>query len=84
VCRNLTNPLFCLQLPSYDDLYPKNWANNPAVEARHREIDKKIVAWPRDENNQIDANMMMLMTIILLFNSDFSTLKNREGGKELI
>ena len=67
------------QMPSYDDFFPKNWANNPAVEARHREIDRKIVAWPRDEAGQIDANMLMLMTIIILFNSDFTNLKNRYG-----
>jgi hypothetical protein len=67
-------------MPSYDDFFPKNWANNPAVEARHREIDRKIVAWPRDEAGQIDANMLMLMTIIILFNSDFTNLKNRYGA----
>jgi hypothetical protein len=58
-------------------MFPKNWANNPAVEARHREINQKIVSWPKDEHNQTDVNMMMLMTVIILFNSDFTTLKNR-------
>jgi hypothetical protein len=58
-------------------MFPKNWANNPGIEARHREINQKIVSWPKDEHNQTDVNMMMLMTVIILFNSDFTTLKNR-------
>jgi len=70
-------------MPSYDDFFPKNWANNPAVEARHREIDRKIVAWPRDETGMIDVNLLMLMTIIILFNSEFTTLKNRHGWKRM-
>ena len=68
--------LLC-QIPGYNDMYPKNWANNPVEEARHREINLKIIAWPKDQHNQTDVNMMMLMTVIILFNSDFTTLKNR-------
>ena len=34
------------RMPAYDDLYPKNWANNDDLERRHRELMRKIKLWP--------------------------------------
>ena len=38
---------------TYDDLYPKHWANNDNLEKRHRELMLKIKKWPRNGENEV-------------------------------
>ena len=41
------------QFPSYEEVYPSQWANNSQVEERHRQIMQRIQNWPYDENNEV-------------------------------
>jgi len=61
------------KFPSYDELFPSKWANNKTLEERHKEIVSKIQKWPKDDTNEFDSNLALLMTLILLFNADFNT-----------
>ena len=38
---------------TYDDLYPKHWANNDNMEKRHRVLMLKIKQWPRNDKNEV-------------------------------
>jgi hypothetical protein len=40
-------------LPSYHELYPSHWANNPDVERKHLNLITKIKNWPTYEDNQV-------------------------------
>jgi len=50
---------------------------NIKLENRHREAFIKIQAWPRDQNNEFDFNLFILMTLILLFSIDYTQPGNR-------
>ena len=39
--------------PSYEEVFPSQWANNQEVELRHREIMQRIQNWPYDGNNEV-------------------------------
>lgn len=72
-----------VRLPEYKDVYYNNWAGDPKIEARHRMINKKIQAWPRNEKNEMDPNMVLLMTVILLFNPETTNIVEREKVESL-
>eukprot|EP00092_Neocalanus_flemingeri_P014548 GFUD01015697.1.p1 GENE.GFUD01015697.1~~GFUD01015697.1.p1 ORF type:complete len:606 (+),score=152.84 GFUD01015697.1:2-1819(+) len=66
-----------LACPNYEDLYPAHWANNKEVEDRHKEIIRKIQIWPTDEKNNFDYSLVLLLTVILLFNPDYNPVLHR-------
>jgi len=68
-----TTPTF----PTYQEIFPEKWANDRKVEERHLEIMRRIQSWPKDENNEIDYNLVILMTLMLIFNADYEGLVNR-------
>jgi len=65
------------KFPTYQEIYPQKWANNDEVEQRHMEIIKRLQSWPRKDNNELDFNMVILMTLMLIFNADFDGLVNK-------
>eukprot|EP00092_Neocalanus_flemingeri_P003211 GFUD01003433.1.p1 GENE.GFUD01003433.1~~GFUD01003433.1.p1 ORF type:complete len:764 (+),score=132.24 GFUD01003433.1:47-2338(+) len=65
------------RFPTYQEIYHKNWANDSKVEERHMEIMNRIQSWPKNEYNELDYNMVILMTLMLIFNADFDGLVNR-------
>jgi len=66
------------KFPTYQEIYPQKWANNEEVEQRHMEIIKRLQGWPRGDNNELDFNMVILMTLMLMFNADFDGLVNKK------
>ena len=40
-------------MPTYTELYPTHWANNPAMEQRHLELITKMQSWPINDNNEV-------------------------------
>ena len=43
------------QFPSYEEVFPSQWANNSQVESRHKQIMQRIQNWPYDQNNEVPA-----------------------------
>ena len=43
------------QFPSYEEVFPSQWANNSQVETRHKQIMQRIQNWPYDHNNEVSA-----------------------------
>ena len=41
------------QFPSYEEVFPSQWANNTEVETRHKQIMQRIQNWPYDHNNEV-------------------------------
>ena len=41
------------QLLTYKVLFPEILVNNREIQKRHQEMLRKIVNWPRDENNKV-------------------------------
>jgi len=66
------------QFPSYEEVFPSQWANNSQVEARHRQIMERIQNWPYDQDNEFDQKMLLLVCLMLLFNTDFENLKKKD------
>merc|ERR1719369_862050 len=63
--------------PTYQEIFPHKWANNSQVELRHMEIIRRLQSWPKTEDNEMDYNMVILMTLMLIFNADFEGLINK-------
>ena len=53
------------QFPSYEEVFPSQWANNSQVESRHKKIVQTIQNWPYDQNNEV--RMRSLSTLISIF-----------------
>ena len=53
------------QFPSYEEVFPSQWANNSQVESRHKQIVQTIQNWPYDQNNEVI--MRSLSTLISIF-----------------
>jgi len=71
-----------IRLPRYQTLFPDKWANNREVEERHRQIYRKILHWPTIDN-KFDGPLVLIMTMILIFNPDFSAIVHREKVEKL-
>ena len=41
------------QLPTYKVLYPETLANDSRTQDKHQETVRKIVNWPRDDDNRV-------------------------------
>merc|ERR1712226_1671884 len=70
------------RMPAYDDLYPKNWANNDDLERRHRELMHKIKLWPIitiNDKNEFDCNLVLMMMLILFFDTHANSLAKSEN-----
>lgn len=65
------------QFPTYHQIFPEKWANDSQVERKHEEIMRRIQSWPKKEDNELDYNMVILMTLMLMFNADFDGLINK-------
>lgn len=65
------------EFPTYQQIFPEKWANDSQVEQRHEEIMSRIQSWPKKEDNELDNNMVILMTLMLMFNTDFDGLINK-------
>ena len=48
------------QFPSYEEVFPSQWANNSQVEERHKQIMQRIQNWPCDHNNEVSALSLSL------------------------
>ena len=44
------------QFPSYEEVFPSQWANNTEVETRHKQIMQRIQNWPYDHNNEVSIS----------------------------
>ena len=53
------------QFPTYEEVFPSQWANNSQVEDRHRRITQRIQKWPYDEDNEV---IIILLVIIIIIN----------------
>jgi len=67
------------RMPAYDDLYPEHWANNDHLESRHRELMLKIKKWPMNDKNEFDCNLVLMMMLILFFDTHANSLANSEN-----
>ena len=47
------------QVPTYKVLYPENLPNEKETQEKHQEIVRKIVNWPRDDNNRVRSNVVL-------------------------
>ena len=47
------------QVPTYKVLYPENLPNEKKTQEKHQEIVRKIVNWPRDDNNRVRSNVVL-------------------------
>ena len=58
------------QFPSYEEVFPSQWANNSQVETRHKQIMQRIQNWPYDQNNEVPSLSLSpsLSVSIFLFN----------------
>jgi len=65
------------KFPTYQEIFPEKWANNSQVEQRHMDIMRRLQSWPKKEDNELDYNMVILMTLMLIFNADFEGLANK-------
>ena len=45
------------QFPSYEEVFPSQWANNSQVESRHKQIMQRIQNWPYDQNNEVSLEL---------------------------
>ena len=41
------------RMPTYEELYPANWAGDRAKEEMHKKVVLNILSWPRGENNLV-------------------------------
>ena len=53
------------QFPTYEEVFPSQWANNSQVEDRHRRITQRIQKWPYDEDNEV---IIILLVIVIIIN----------------
>ena len=57
------------KLPTYEQMYPDNWAGDKVVEGIHKEAVLKILSWPRDENNKVkkilDFHFSFVLSLLL-------------------
>ena len=53
------------QLLTYKVLFPEILVNDREIQERHQEMLRKIVNWPRDENNKV--RVLVALEINLLF-----------------
>jgi len=67
------------RMPAYDDLYPEHWANNDHLESRHRELMLKIKKWPMNDKNEFDCNLVLMMMLILFFDTHANSLAKSEN-----
>ena len=60
------------QVPTYRVLYLENLPNEKETKEKHQEIVRKIVNWPRDDNNRVrfDVFFANLITQINFFQFD--------------
>merc|ERR1712088_613742 len=66
-------------MPAYDDLYPAHWANNDELERRHLELMLKIKKWPMNDKNEFDCNLVLMMMLILFFDTHANSLAKSEN-----
>jgi len=66
-------------MPAYDDLYPEHWANNDDLERRHRDLMLKIKKWPLNDKNEFDCNLVLMMMLILFFDTHANSLAKSEN-----
>ena len=82
-------------MPAYDDLYPPHWANNEELERRHLDLMLKIKKWPMNDKEvrtqnpeklfnllsafQFDCNLVLMMMLILFFDTHANSLANSEN-----
>jgi len=66
-------------MPAYDDLYPEHWANNDELERRHRDLMLKIKMWPINDKNEFDCNLVLMMMLILFFDTHANSLAKSEN-----
>merc|ERR1711874_421402 len=71
------------QFPSYEEVFPSQWAKNSQVETRHKQIMQRIQNWPYDQNNEFDQKMLLLVVLMLLFNTDFENLQKRDSVEKV-
>jgi len=64
-------------VPTYGELYPQHWARDREVEDRHKDITRRLQAWPYDHNHKFDYNLVLIMSMILLFNPEYNPLVTR-------
>merc|ERR1712233_207757 len=66
-------------MPAYEDLYPEHWANNDELERRHRDLMLKIKLWPINDKNEFDCNLVLMMMLILFFDTHANSLAKSEN-----
>ena len=59
------------QFPSYEEVFPSQWANNTQVETRHKQIMQRIQNWPCDHNNEV-ASLSISHSLSLSFSLTLS------------
>ena len=46
-------------MPSYSDLYPSHWADDPAMEEKHLQLITKIKTWPMNEKKEVRHSIFL-------------------------
>lgn len=87
-------------MPSYSDLYPSHWADDPAMEEKHLQLITKIKTWPMNDKKevrhsfffllnyllfsfQIDCNLVMMLMLVLFFDTNSNPLAKSESVGEI-
>ena len=86
-------------MPSYSDLYPSHWANDPAVEEKHLQLITKIKTWPMNDKHEVrnrnifvkyllfpfqfDCNLVMMLMLVLFFDTNSNPLAKSESVGEI-
>jgi hypothetical protein len=50
---DLKNSAMPPAMPTYHELYPSHWANDPDVERKHFNLITKIKNWPKYEDKEV-------------------------------
>ena len=59
------------QFPSYEEVFPSQWANNSQVESRHKQIVRRIQNWPYDQNNEVIMSSLSPLISIFIFQFNY-------------
>jgi len=70
-------------MPSYSDLYPSHWADDPAMEEKHLQLITKIKTWPMNDKKEIDCNLVMMLMLVLFFDTNSNPLAKSESVGEI-
>ena len=52
---DLSKDMADTQMPSYENVYEQTLVGDGSMKEKHQEIVKKILKWPRDDNNKVSC-----------------------------